>query len=225
MSIHHHPHDDLLVAYAAGTLDEARDLLLATHLAICPQCRVAVTKAEMMGGDLLERIAPSAVSDDALDSVLARLDPSDLEPEPTASVRTAAPAGPGLLPNPLRDYLDNQPVDRLRWRWMGPGIRRHDLALRGKGPKPAQAFLLTLEPETVLPQHGHSGDEMTLVLAGGYSDGSGHYLYGDIQHLDSATQHQPIVDPGEQCVVLAVTDGPLRFTGWLPRLLQPILER
>ena len=50
-----HVSDDLLAAYAAGTLSEAESLLVATHAALCPTCRAAISEFEAVGASLLER--------------------------------------------------------------------------------------------------------------------------------------------------------------------------
>ena len=42
MSIIHHPSDATLAAFASGTLDEARGIVVAAHLSLCAQCRNAV---------------------------------------------------------------------------------------------------------------------------------------------------------------------------------------
>ena len=44
MKPHHHPHDELLMEYAAGALDESHSLLVATHLSFCPVCRENVRR-------------------------------------------------------------------------------------------------------------------------------------------------------------------------------------
>jgi putative transcriptional regulator len=65
---------------------------------------------------------------------------------------------------------------------------------------------------------------MTLVLAGGFSDESGHFVRGDVAEADPSVNHQPVADPGEDCLCLAVTDAPLRLTGPFGRLLNPFLR-
>lgn len=47
MTVRHHIGDDLLLSYAAGTLDEASSLLVATHLALCPHCRAQIGRAHV----------------------------------------------------------------------------------------------------------------------------------------------------------------------------------
>ena len=53
MTIEHHPSDATLAAYASGTLDQARGLVVATHVSLCAQCRAAVKKFESVGGVVL----------------------------------------------------------------------------------------------------------------------------------------------------------------------------
>jgi len=48
----HHPDESLLIEYAAGSLGEAKALLVATHLALCLDCRAAVHDGEIVAGAL-----------------------------------------------------------------------------------------------------------------------------------------------------------------------------
>jgi putative transcriptional regulator len=75
-----------------------------------------------------------------------------------------------------------------------------------------------------MPTHTHDGSELTLVLAGGFSDESGHFVRGDVAEADPSINHQPVADPGEDCLCLAVTDAPIRLTGPFGRLLNPFLR-
>ena len=70
--IQHHVSDDLLLEYAAGGLDEGSSLLVATHVALCTQCRRFVADAEVLGGMLLEDAAPEPLRDHAAATVLDR---------------------------------------------------------------------------------------------------------------------------------------------------------
>jgi putative transcriptional regulator len=45
-----------------------------------------------------------------------------------------------------------------------------------------------------------------------------------MEDVDAETVHKPVAGVGEDCICLAVTDAPLRFTEFLPRILQPILK-
>ncbi len=57
------------------------------------------------------------------------------------------------------------------------------------------------------------------MLEGGFSDAYGHYLAGDVSVADSEVTHQPVADDDGDCICLAVTDAPLRFTGPLGSLI------
>lgn len=225
MKANHHPSDDLLLEYAAGNMDEAQSLLVATHLALCPRCRKIVENAETLGGALIDAGPTSALSDGALDSVLNRLD----DPEDVSSAADIPGSITGdmgdvdlSIPQPLRGYLAGG--SSVPWRRVAPGIHRHTLAVASERGT-SSAHLLKLAPETVVPHHGHHGEEMTLVLEGGYTDGGEHFVRGDVEQADPGIVHQPIVDADGPCLALVVTDAPLRFTNILPRLLQPILDR
>lgn len=50
MNIKHHPTDQTLMAYASGSLSQAMELLIATHMTVCPHCRNKVAGFEAMAG-------------------------------------------------------------------------------------------------------------------------------------------------------------------------------
>lgn len=75
-----------------------------------------------------------------------------------------------------------------------------------------------------VPEHSHRGLELTMVLQGAFSDEVDHFARGDVETADSDLHHMPVADLGEDCICLAVTDAPLRFRAWLPRLAQPFLR-
>lgn len=217
MTINHHPCDESLVAYASGAADEATSLLIATHLTLCPACRRSVRDAESVGGTLLEDIAPEAMSADAFARVASRLGSA---PQAEKSSRPSkAPAVANVSPKPLRDYLGGD-LDSVRWRRIAPGVETRAVGLTGgKG----RARLIRIAPGHAIPEHGHNGEELTLVLTGGYTDESGHFLRGDVEQADSGVEHQPVADPGGPCVVLATTDAPLRFKSRLAGVVGRIL--
>lgn len=230
----HHPSAAVLTAYAAGSLGEGLSLLVATHLTLCPECREGVALMECAGGALLDDLEPIALAPNALDTVLARVDSPALAPSATAAPprRPAhrsprdlrrgngaafAPSEP-LLPAPLRAALGADSLADVRWRSLGPGFRQVILPQRGRD-KDTQVRILDIAGNRPLPHHGHTGDEFTLVLSGGFSDHMGHFVRGDVAEIDDDTDHQPLVDP-EGCLCLLVTEAPLRYTGFFDRIVQ-----
>jgi len=210
----HHPSEALLLSYAAGALGEAEALAVSTHLTLCPQCRRMAAAAERVGGALLDTAAPAAMAEDGLQAVLARLDEPDARPAPMEPRAAALP----FLPRPLARYAEAA-LSAGGWRMAGPGVQQLRLATGGG----AQARLLRLQPGTPLPEHTHRGSELTLVLSGSYSDELGRFARGDMAELDETVDHRPVVDQGETCVALIVTDAPLKFRGLMARLAQPLI--
>lgn len=221
----HHPDDLLLAGYAAGTLDEATSLVIATHLALCPACRDAVALFEAVGGALLDDVEPAPMAPDALPALMARLDreetrgPAPAEAAGPAGVPEPAPA----LPRPLRDYVGGD-LDAVCWKRLIRGVDLHDIPVGSSGGGRIKVRLMRVKAGVAVPQHTHEGIEMTLVLAGGFSDASGHYRRGDLASSDSDVDHRPIADEGTDCVCVALTDAPLRLTGPLMRLLNPFVR-
>lgn len=206
----HHPSEALLIAYAAGSTSEPEALALSTHLTFCGACRARMRAAEAMGGYLLEQVEEAPVAESALQSVLARLD-EVAEPAPQPAAMTPIPG----LPAPLASYA-NDALHATGWRRVAPGIEQLVLSTSSG----ATARLMRFAPGTVLPEHGHGGQELTVVLSGSYSDTLGQFARGDIAELDGSINHQPKVDSDVECIALIVTDSRLRFSGLIARLMQ-----
>jgi putative transcriptional regulator len=210
MTIVHHPSDELLLSYAAGATDEAASLVVATHLALCPLCRRTVSKAEAVGGALLESSTPVPLDGDAITSVLARLDdatamPSALRPTGDMSSR---------VPEPLRSYIGAD-FNNLDWKKITSGLSFKPLFDRG----PVRSVLIRSKEGCGVYDHTHRGEEFTLVLTGGFTDQTGHYARGDFQMTSPAIEHRLVTDEGEDCIVLAMTDAPVVFRNPLVGLM------
>ena len=216
MTIQHHLSDQLLTAYAAGTLPEAFSLAIATHISLCDDCRAALAACEALGGAVLDAQAGDvALSDGALDAMMARLDGLPVvAPKPMA--KTAHP----VLPAPLVDYVGTD-MSKIKWRSLGMGVRQAILPTKDRS---ASARLLYIPAGQAVPDHGHRGMELTLVLQGAFRDDKQRFARGDIEIADEADQHTPVAEAGEDCICLAVTDAPLRFSGMIPRMLQPVFR-
>lgn len=212
MTIRHHLSDALLMAYAAGTLPEAFSLLVATHLSLCDDCRAAAQAYEAVGGAVVEEAGAEAMSGGSLDAVLARLE------APVAPSRPA-PRRAGIFPAPLADYVGGG-ADRVKWRTVGMGVRQAILV----ADRAASVRLLYIPAGQAVPDHGHRGTELTLVLQGAFRDETGHYGAGDVEMADETLEHTPVAEPGPDCICLAATDARLRFKGLVPRLAQPFLR-
>ncbi len=214
MNIHHHLDDATLLRYASGDLDEAFAVVIAAHLAMCDDCRRAAHQAEEIGGQLLETCEAEALTDGSLERMMQRLD----VPE-TAPVRPAAePAG--SVPLPLRRYIGPD-MKAITWKTVAPGVRKHDITVTSATP--SSLYMLHIAPGKAVPEHGHGGAEVTLVLSGAYRDELGRFGPGDIADLDEDIEHRPQVEAGAPCICLVATEAPTRFKGFFSRLLQPLV--
>ena len=107
-----------------------------------------------------------------------------------------------------------------RWKSLGGGIRQSILS----ADKSGSARLLYIPPGRAVPEHSHGGLELTLVLQGSFSDAAGRFGVGDLEVAGADLDHQPIAGLETPCICLAATDAPLRFTSFMPRLLQPLFR-
>ncbi len=207
--ITHHPSDLSLARLAAGMIGAGPRLVVATHLFGCPQCRRGLSSFEAVGGAMLEDAPPVPQRPDALARALARLDEADSLSEP-------APRAPHPeLPPPLDSY------DIGRWRFIHPGFQLRRLTLP-ESPD-ANVVMLKIAAGRRVPLHSHSGTEYTQVLEGSFADALGEYRAGDCAEVDEAVDHQPVVDRGGECVCLVSVEGRVRLSGWIGRLVQPLI--
>jgi putative transcriptional regulator len=217
MTVHHHPGNDLLLSYAAGSLAESWSIAIAAHLSHCPACRRDMGMAETVGAVLLREAPAESLSPGALESVLDAIGSVDKE-EPLHAGTMAGPAP--VFPSVLRDYVGGD-VNSVPWQRLGGDAYQYLIETRDDD---ARARLLRIKAGRPVPLHGHGGRELTLVLAGRFEDEIAEFGPGDMEDVDQDTVHKPVAGAGEDCVCLAVTDAPLKFKEFLPRILQPILK-
>ncbi|MEX0282029.1 MAG: ChrR family anti-sigma-E factor [Arenibacterium sp.] len=210
--IKHHLSDELLLGYSAGILPEAFSLMVATHISLCDDCRAQVEAYDALGGELIDADS-IAMNADSLDAVFSAIDSGTQARFKRKTSRCT------VLPQPLQDYVGGG-IDAVRWRPVGMGVKQAIL----KTEKGATARLLYIPAGAGVPDHGHQGNEFTMVLQGGFSDEIDHFTRGDVETADEHVNHTPIADIGEDCICLAVTDAPLKFNGLVPRMLQPLLR-
>ena len=87
----------------------------------------------------------------------------------------------------------------------------------------ATVRLLSIPAGAAMPDHGHRGTELTLVLKGAFTDEDGRFGRGDIEIANEDLHHTPIADDGADCICLAATDAPLRCRKLIPRIAQPFI--
>lgn len=210
----HHPTADILTDYTAGTLPTAQAACVSAHMYYCDSCRRAAEQLQHVGGALFERLAPVAVSDSVLDSVLARLD----EPQPL-TFASATESREGIPP--LLQRIINGDFSELTWKRVTKSL---SISYLKTGERSHEFALYRIAAGGRIPEHDHGGSEMTLVLSGGFADNTGTYHPGDFVYRDAGDSHAPVAIDGEDCICLAVLDAPLRFTRWQYRWMNPFLQ-
>jgi putative transcriptional regulator len=215
-NVKHHLTDPLLMAYSAGTLPEAFNLIVAAHISMCDECRARAASFDSVGGALLEEAEAVDLSDGSFAETMRLITSGALAPLP----KPARPVpGKSVLPAPVRDYIGGD-LDAVKWQSIGMGVKQSILPTS----KDASIRLLYIPAGTAVPDHGHRGLELTLVLQGAFVDETDRFGPGDIEIADEELTHTPIADIGEDCICLAATDAPLRFNKLIPRIAQPFFR-
>ena len=207
--------DEWLVSYAAGALSEAHAVLVATHAEYHPELKDKIKDAENIGGAIVEGFEPASIDTNALDNVLARLDNTPEEKQSKTVEHSSD------LPSPLAEYLDGKGLDDLKWRMMAPGMSQVRL---WTGPNDERLWLFKARGGIEMPLHDHNGNEMTLVLQGSYRVGDTQYRPGELELADgNIVDHRPIIDEGEDCICLVVTEAPIKLHSFIGKMMQPFI--
>jgi putative transcriptional regulator len=214
LKITHHLDDATLLAFAAGTVGEAHGILVASHLAMCPVCRVALRAAEGLGGSILETQTEQAVSDVCRAATLASLDAVVSTPKSSAKLKSD-------LPLALARAVGDISMADIQWHKKAPGVSVFDVPL-SKGSK-TKLKMVKLGRGRTMPEHGHGGEELTLILKGSYHDKMGRFSPGDVADLDTEIEHQPIVDSEEDCICVIAFETRAKYKTILAKLVQPFV--
>lgn len=212
--IKHHLNDAVLMAYSAGTLPEAFNLIVASHLSLCDECRARAESFDAIGGEVLDHADGVTMSSGSFASTMNLIAGGSIE-----IPARKQPENGSVLPQPIQDYVGGD-LDDVNWKPIGMGVKQAIL----QTSKEASARLLLIPAGVAMPDHGHHGTEMTLVLKGAFQDEDGYFARGDIEIADSDFHHTPVADIHEDCVCLAVADAPLQFDRLIPRIAQRFLR-
>lgn len=223
MTLKHHISDDTLLAYVNGTLAETLSVVVATHLAICPQCRKHMDLMLSVGSLYLDQSKPMELSNDELDLCdEIMLSPQEKPAKGNRKSLNTAADPIRSVPKPLSDLLPCD-IDDIPWKKLVPGMSHYPLQGHANSDGKGALRLIKISPGMTLPEHSHSGQELTLILRGSYIDEVGRFAAGDISDLDDSLHHQPVADTDKDCICLIATDAPLKFKGFFSRLLQPLI--
>lgn len=202
-SMTHHPHTATLMSFASGALPEALAAVVACHLERCPRCRHDVRTMEHIGDGVLAAGETAALERPAPLHALLRQEAGD--------GRTGPSIGQGTVLERLVPSMAT-----VQWQSLGGGVAHAPIPTASGSLR-----LIRVEPGRTLPDHGHTGAELTMVLEGAFSDAGGIYRPGDVADLDEEAEHVPRAEDEGVCICLLATESRLRFKRLLHRLILP----
>jgi putative transcriptional regulator len=193
--------DSILIDHAAGNLPGGPAFVVEAWLALNPSARAASCALDAVGARLLEQLEPSPIQ---MPAWLAETGPGPVQPHLPA----VADAVGGLL----------ESLDRGRWRRSLSGMLTKPVGVSG-------AHLLKIEAGHQVPEHGHRGLELTLVLSGALEDETGRYGRGALVVHDEDSAHTPGAVAGAgTCICLIAQTGPVALKGPLGWAINPFLR-
>lgn len=211
--IKHHPDDNLLTEFSAGTLAFGQSIAVSAHLHYCSRCRARVASLNTLGADLLQHSEPEQVSDALLASVMDKLD-QEPSPEPVPTAPVAA-----QKPRVLEKILASNGPEK--WEFLTPSLH---MARLKTGQQEFEVSLHRIKAGGSVAEHDHKGTEITLVLEGSFSDEAGIYNEGDFLLREAGQVHRPLASRDAPCICLSVVAAPVKMTGAFARLLNPFLS-
>jgi putative transcriptional regulator len=210
----------MLVQYAAGALSPAEALMMAAHMTLRPDARKKVAQYEALGGKLICDTPPAPVSANCFEQLMAKID-NPCGDTPCADQPVQAIQDHGIPPDIMALLNTHCTVRLTEWKKRGNNVEMIDLCAGNKAPRAVRhrLRLVRLAPAQSAPPHRHNGTEITLVLAGGFRDQTGHYGPGDIVIIaDPGFVHAPQADD-TGCTCLSLTEAPLCFQSRMVRIL------
>ena len=216
--ITHHPSAELQYDYSMGTLAEPLALAVASHVALCDVCSAHRAELNPVGGSIPDHVPPVQRTDQASDSGITP--PNVVDGQPMTAVPSFDAQTVEVIPEPLHRYLTHNLKD-IPWQQVSGGIEELRLQVNNPGYR---VSLVRLKPGCQIPTHTHTKQELTVILAGGYTDGEAHFERGDFCLVDSTTTHGPLADQDAGCLALGVLSGPIELTGLMGTLLNPLLR-
>lgn len=222
--INHHPKFELLQCFVKGELPASLSAGVAIHLDKCSECQQKIAQ-------LTEQLSYASFEEVSLDTFLVdeaevatSVDDIDFEQAIAAITQSndIDIVEPKFEKNiTFKDKVYSLP-SVLNNMTLGKAANIGKLA-RARiqlDENEIHSSLLQIEPGGSVPEHTHNGFELTVVIAGSFSDETGEYVAGDFIMLDKQHQHHPVSEKG--CLCFTVANDSLHFTQGINKLLNPI---
>ncbi len=214
--IKHHPSDALLAQYCNASLPASISVAVAIHLDMCSCCKDKVQRIEAQNAvDVFAHHNEQLQTTDLAIDELSLLDAITADD----SVDDVYKVTPQTILVNQQNYQLPRALARIshgKFMQMGK-LSRSRIALDDGA---LRSSLLHIDAGGEIPEHTHTGFELTLLLDGEFSDEDDHYVPGDFMWLDGRHQHTPITEKG--CLCYTVVSSALHFNKGLSKLLNPI---
>ncbi|QDE31553.1 ChrR family anti-sigma-E factor [Shewanella polaris] len=225
--INYHPDQHLLSLHAKGELPLSMSIAISAHAEFCSHCQQQLDQMTIAMSvqqfDSVTMPESDNINDLQLDALLNQLLSSTLDTLDIEQPNTDKHSEEKSKDNSVNIKGQHYPLPRvfrkqINASWQGIGkVSRLRL---DTGEPQARASLLHIAANGEIPEHTHKGAELTLLLAGEFSDCYNTYKPGDFMLLDKEHQHSPKTLEG--CLCYTIVDAPLYFTKGFSKLLNPI---
>jgi putative transcriptional regulator len=220
--IKHHPSETLITEYCSASLSASLSLAVSIHVDMCPVCQAKVAKIEASNANELfseqstqfeqSHIEQSESFEEfelnLLDMITS--DNSIDEVYEVAPVSIKVNEHKYQLPRALTR------ISHSKFTQVGK-LARSRVALDDGA---LRSSLLHIDAGGEIPEHTHTGFEVTLLLDGEFSDEEDSYVPGDFIWQDGSHQHTPLTKDG--CLCFTVVSSALHFNKGFSKLLNPI---
>ncbi|WP_196160126.1 ChrR family anti-sigma-E factor [Reinekea sp. G2M2-21] len=211
-----HPSSDQLIEYSSGSGSTALSIAISTHLHFCADCRHHVNEIESTAAVVFEQQQALSLSTGSFDSLMAKIKQAPQVP----AVQERVAKSPTRFP-PVIEKLIKRDTESLTWQKPMKNLRVSRLL------KDETGMILGLHHMTSggrVPHHTHRGNEISVVIEGGFSDEMGSYGPGDFIHLSKEHFHSPQADADGDCWLLSIVEAPVKITGPLGWIVNPFLK-
>lgn len=209
-----HPSSDQLIEFSSGSSSSAMSIAVSTHLHFCQECRRQVSDYESTAAVMFTFQDQVELEDNSFETLMARINAA-----PQKQLRMSKPS-PTRFP-PVIEKLINHDTESLAWQKPMKNLRVSRIM------KDESGMILGLhhmKSGGKVPNHAHRGNEISVVIEGGFSDAMGSYGPGDFIHLSTEHNHSPQADADGDCWLLSLVEAPVKLTGPLGWVINPFLK-
>ncbi len=213
---HFHPSHDQLLDFASGCCSQAMSVGISAHIHFCAQCRREIRENESVGSALFEQQAKAKLKPGSFENLMQKINTV----QPHTELRESKKSTPYRFP-PVVEKLIHSKVEDLAWTNATKNLRVSTIMKDEHG---LIVGLHHMKSGGRVPRHSHRGNEISIVLEGGFSDELGSYRAGDYIHLSSQHMHSPQADADGDCWLLTLVEAPIKLSGPLGWVLNPFLK-